>query len=94
MDENTLLETINETAYMLFQNREQDGLAAVKELLTIFQDMIKRQSEYGIAEGSAFAVTMLRELLETFQNQDMLGMADCLMEKSVLFVRFCFQRAE
>lgn len=94
MDENTLLEKINETGYMLYQNREQEGIAAVAELLSVFQNMIKNQTESQMAEGGAFALVMLRELLEAYQSQDILGMADCLMEKSVLFVQFYFRQAE
>ncbi len=94
MDENTLLEKINETGYMLYQNREQEGIAAVAELLPVFQSMIKNQTQSQIAESGAFALMMLRELLETYQSQDILGMADCLIEKSVLFVQFYFRQAE
>jgi replicative DNA helicase len=94
MDEKILLGKINETSYMLYQNREQEGIAAVAELLLQFQNMIKKQSESQMAEGGAFALMMLRELLEAYQSQDILGMADCLMEKSVLFVQFYFQRTE
>lgn len=94
MNESTLLEKINETGYMLYQNREQEGIAAVAELLSLFQNMIKTQTESQMAEGGAFALVMLRELLEAYQSQDMLGMADCLMEKSVLFVQFYFRQAE
>lgn len=94
MDENTLLEKINETGYMLYQNREQEGIAAVAELLSLFQNMIKNQTESQMAEGGAFALVMLRELLEAYQSQDILGMADCLMEKSVLFVQFYFRQSE
>lgn len=90
MDENTLLEKINESGYMLYQNREQEGIVAVAELLSLFQNMIKNQTESQIAESGAFAVLMLRELLEAYQSQDILGMADCLMGKSVLFVQFYF----
>ena len=98
MDENTLLEKINETGYMLYQNREQEGIAAVAELFPLFQNMTKNQTESqmaeGGAEGGAFALVMLRELLEAYQSQDILGMADCLIEKSVLFVQFYFQQTE
>ena len=94
MDENTLLEKINETGYMLYQNREQEGIAAVAELLPVFQSMIKNQTQSQIAESGAFALMMLRELLETYQSQDILGMADCLIEKSVRFVQFYFRQAE
>lgn len=92
MDENALLEKINEIGYMLYQNREQEGIVAVAELFPLFQNMIKNQTEGQMKESGAFAIMMLRELLEAYQSQDILGMADCLMEKSVLFVRLCYQK--
>ena len=37
-----------------------------------------------------FAVVMIQELLKAYEKQDMYGMADCLMEKAVLFVLFYY----
>lgn len=89
MDENVLQKKISETVIALYQNREQEAMQQVKELLFIFQNMIQNQtSEQAAGE---FAVLMLRELLENYQNQDMIGMADCLLEKAVLFMQFYFQ---
>ena len=45
----------------------------------------------GVQAAGDFAVLMLRELLENYQNQDMIGIADCLLEKAVLFMQFYFQ---
>lgn len=88
MEQDFLLEKIEKTADLLYQNREQEGLAAVAELLQIFQKMLQNMTVDQKANGGNFAIMMLRELLERYQYQDMLGMADCLMEKSVLFVQF------
>ncbi len=88
MEQDFLLEKIEKTADLLYQNREQEGLAAVAELLQIFQKMLQNMTVDQKANGGNFAIMMLRELLECYQYQDMLGMADCLMEKSVLFVQF------
>ena len=79
---------IKETAELLYQNREQEGITAVAGLLQIFQTEISRLSEEHMKNCGNFALLMLRELLENYQNQDMLGMADCLMGKSLLFVQY------
>ena len=91
MDENVLQKKISETVIMLYQNREQEAMQQVKELLLIFQNMIQNQTSEQVQAAGDFAVLMLRELLENYQNQDMIGMADCLLEKAVLFMQFYFQ---
>ena len=40
MNENVLQQKISETVIMLYQNREQEAMQQVKELLLIFQNMI------------------------------------------------------
>ena len=37
---------------------------------------------------------MIKNLIENYENQDMIGMADCLLEKSMLFVQFINQTNE
>lgn len=91
MNENVLQQKISETVIMLYQNREQEAMQQVKELLLIFQNMIQNQTSEQVQTAGDFAVLMLRELLENYQNQDMIGMADCLLEKAVLFMQFYFQ---
>ena len=91
MNENVLQQKISETVIMLCQNREQEAMQQVKELLLIFQNMIQNQTSEQVQAAGDFAVLMLRELLENYQNQDMIGMADCLLEKAVLFMQFYFQ---
>lgn len=91
MDENILQQKIDETVIALYQNREQEAMQQVKELLLIFQNMIQNQTSEQVQTAGDFAVLMLRELLENYQNQDMIGMADCLLEKAVLFMQFYFQ---
>lgn len=79
---------IRETAELLYQNREQEGIMAVAGLLQTFQTEISNLSEEQMKNCGNFALLMLRELLENYQNQDMLGMADCLMGKSLLFIQY------
>lgn len=88
MDKQTLLSQINETAYTLYQNREQEGLEKTAALLEIFQSMMTGLTEEQVNLGGKFAIIMMQELLENYQQQDILGIADCLMEKAVLFVQF------
>lgn len=94
MGEKELLREIEETGCMLYQNKEHEAIKKVAELMGIFQNMIKDQTQEQLALGGNFALVMLRELLEAYQSLDMLGMADCLREKAVLFVQFYFQNME
>ena len=92
MDENILQQKIDETVIALYQNREQEAMQQAKELLLIFQNMIQNQTSEQVQAAGNFALLMLRELLENDQSQDMIGMADCLLEKAVLFTQFYFQK--
>ena len=92
MDENILQQKIDETVIALYQNREQEAMQQAKELLPIFQNMIQNQTSEQVQAAGNFALLMLRELLENYQSQDMIGMADCLLEKAVLFTQFYFQK--
>ena len=85
---NELLGKIENTAVLLYQNKEEEGIAETKRLIQQFQNIIQGMTEEQLSGGGKFAFVMLKELVENYQQQDMLGMADCLMEKSVLFVRF------
>lgn len=92
MDENILQQKIDETVIALYQNREQEAMQQAKELLLIFQNMIQNQTSEQVQAAGNFALLMLRELLENYQSKDMIGMADCLLEKAVLFTQFYFQK--
>ncbi|MBO5522375.1 MAG: hypothetical protein J5986_01670 [Roseburia sp.] len=94
MGEKELLREIEETSHMLYQNKEHEAMKKATGLLGTFQNMIKNQTQEQLALGGNFALVMLRELLEAYQNLDMLGMADCLREKAALFVQFYFQNTE
>ena len=82
------MDEIRDLAIMLYQNREQEGIEKVAELLRFFRLWYNRcQSSKAEACGN-FALIMMKELLENYQRQNVIGMADCLMEKVELFVRF------
>ncbi|MDD6572484.1 MAG: hypothetical protein PUF12_08900 [Thermoflexaceae bacterium] len=91
MSENELQEKISEAALVLYQNKEREAMQQVKELLLIFQSMIQNQTKEQMETGGNFALLMQRELLENYKSLDMIGMADCLMEKATLFTQFYFQ---
>ena len=88
MDINIVSEKIKKAVCLLYQNREQEGISAVAEILNVLQELVNNLSVETMESCGRFAVLMLRELLENYQNQDMIGMADCLMEKTLLFLQF------
>lgn len=83
-----MMDEIRDIAIMLYQNREQEGIEKVAELLPVLQTMIQQMSKQQTETCGNFALIMMKELLESYQRQDVIGMADCLMEKVELFVRF------
>lgn len=91
MDENVLQDKISEAVLLLYQNKEQEAIQQVKELIVMFQNMIQNQTIEHMEEIGNFAILMQRELLENYQSLDMIGIADCLTEKAVLFMKFYFQ---
>lgn len=88
MNHNIVLDKIKDTACLLYQNKEKEGMEAVAELLQMFQQLIESLTEEQMSSCGNFAILMLHELLENYQRQDVLGIADCLMEKSMLWVQY------
>ena len=78
MDTVKLRTDIEHATECLYQNRGQDGLEAVRNLLPQFQEMI--QVIYAGADSARALefLEVLKTLIENDQAQDMLGMADCL----------------
>ena len=83
-----MMDEIRDLAIMLYQNREQEGIEKITELLPVLQAMVQQMSKQQTEACGNFALIMMKELLESYQRQDVIGMADCLMEKVELFVRF------
>lgn len=50
--------------------------------------MIQNLTEEQMKNCGNFTLLMMREILEAYQCQDIMGMADCLMEKATLFVQY------
>ena len=90
MNKEELLAEIDAVCMMLYQNNEHAAIGRVSELLNILQDMIQTLSQEQLQLVGNFAVVMIQELLQAYEKQDMYGMADCLMEKAVLFVLFYY----
>ena len=88
---NNLLGQIENTAVLLYQNKENEGMTAVAQLIGQFQSMLQNMTQIQLENGGNFALMMMKELIENYDNQDIIGMADCLMEKSRLFVQFIDQ---
>ena len=76
MDTVKLRTDIEHATECLYQNRGQDGLEAVRNLLPQFQEMI--QVIYAGADSARALefLEVLKTLIENYQAQDMLGMAD------------------
>jgi hypothetical protein len=83
-----LLDEIDATANILYQNKVQEGMKNVAKLLSVLGDLINHHTEEQNTEVGQFAVMMLKELLEAYQNSDVIGMADCLKEKSALYAQY------
>lgn len=89
MDENNrLLKRIEDTAILLYQNKEHEGMGQMTRLLLQFQEMIQNLTEEQMQNVGNFALIMLKELMESYNCADMLGMADCLMVKATLLVQY------
>ena len=86
-----MMEKIEGTIYLLYQNREAEGMTAVKEWLRVFQELLSDSEHIQDGEVKRFGILMLRELLDAYRNRDIMEMADCLEEKSSLFIQAYFQ---
>lgn len=89
-----LMEQIESTAVLLYQNKEKEGIVEVAKLIRQFQSVLQNMTQMQLENCGRFALLMLKNLIENYENQDMIGMADCLLEKSMLFVQFINQTNE
>ena len=91
MNQTELMQSVSDTAKMLYQNREHDGLEQAEIIIKVLQQLVEKQSGEQMQAAGAFSVAMMRELMEAYQNSDVMGVADCLMQKAALFIPFYFQ---
>lgn len=78
--EKELLEKTSNAMIALYQNKEIDGLKMVKELLPIYQNLLQEMVVMGKNEEVLSFFKIVKELVRHFQDQNMIGMADCLDE--------------
>lgn len=71
----TILQQIHEAAELLYQNREQEGLALAAQMIGIFKNAVLQGGKAGVDPAG---VTLLRQMLDCYQNADVLGLADSL----------------
>lgn len=90
MREKEMVAKLENTIYLLYQNRAREAMEQVAEWLTVFQGLLGDGADTKHSELVRFGVVMVRELLEAYQTCDMMAMADCMAEKAVLFVQAYF----
>lgn len=94
MIENELYEQVEKTAELLYQNKEIEGITETAKLMEKFQKIIQDMTEAQSDAAGTFALLMMKELIESYEHQDVIGMADCLMQKATLLLRFISQTCE
>ncbi|MFR4352665.1 MAG: hypothetical protein ACLT3H_13525 [Roseburia sp.] len=82
---------LEDTIYLLYQNRVREAIEMVAEWLTVFQNLLGDCECVKNPEIRKFGVFMMRELLDAYQAYDVIAMADCMTEKSVLFMKVYFR---
>ena len=85
MDKKELIEKANETAVLLYQNREKEGMQGIRELLIFFQNKVQDMAQQQDKEVE-ISLSALKELLENYRSQDVIGMADWLIKKIEIFI--------
>lgn len=85
MDKKELIEKANETAVLLYQNREKEGMQGIRELLIVFQNKVQDMAQQQDKEVE-ISLSALKELLENYRSQDVIGMADWLIKKIEIFI--------
>lgn len=72
----------------LYQNREQEAIRLVAELLQEYQKMIQEMLVEWKDERALIFLERLKMLVGQYQASDMLGMADCMEEFAQLMISF------
>lgn len=86
MDGKELLTATEEAIYCLYQNKEHEAVAQMAELLPVYQQMVQEMLMQRNDTSAMIYLNMLKELVESYQAQDMLGMADCLGQYAVRMI--------
>lgn len=76
---------IDQTSILLYQNKEHEAIDEINGLLVAIQEILANTRTLD-EQVSLFAINAMREFLEAYQSADMLGMADCLQGKILLWI--------
>lgn len=81
MNQEKLLEETAQTIKMLYQNREHESIQNIVVLFPIYQEVLQTLLTEADMQRAAIYLQAVKELLECYQTQDMIGMADNLQWK-------------
>ena len=80
MNEINLYKKTQDAMKTLYQNKEVEGLKKVQELLPEYQSVVQGLLDSGKETEALLYFSSLKVLVKHFQEQNMIGMADCLDE--------------
>lgn len=92
MNEREIMEQIEDTICLLYQNQAQEAIERMTEWLGVFQGYLENCGETQDVELQNFGILMMRELMEAYQSRDVIAMGDCMAEKALLFVKAYAQK--
>ena len=93
MNEEEMIQKIQDTICLLYQNQAREAIDRMTDWLDVFQSFLENCGEAQNMEIKNFGILMMRELLEAYQSHDVIAMGDCMTEKAMLFVKAYFQEA-
>ncbi len=86
MDITAIQEEIDGISILLYQNREQEGIDEVSRFFGKMKELTEELLQKNLADhvyiGAMYKI--YQELLLSYENRDMLGMADCLQEYALI----------
>lgn len=86
MNKSQIREKTNEILILLYQNRENDAINGIADLIQLYQQLLQNILNEAGAEQAAAFLNILKHLIENYQAQDMLGMADCIQGEIMPFL--------
>ena len=93
MSEQEMLGRIDKISRLLYQNKTNQIWDEIKGFLQELQLRVKGISDAD-EDALLFSIEMMKDLVENYQKQDVIGIADCLQEKVTLFIQFYFAYKE
>jgi len=77
MQKEEVVKKIGETIECLYQNKEKKAMQSVAELMPYFHNIAEKRMTEG-SNDILRAIHMLKDLVDNYDQFDMIGMADCL----------------